>query len=442
MWHDDSGMIGEVLDPEKSRVSEETAFHGAPLPAGQPGPLLARPAVRHLDEPRLGAQGCRVAVHAVDHVARRSRRKTATAGALLTPSRLSVLEDPAVVAAMPATFAETLSTVLGQPNVALLPFIPEGVAILPPMLNGLSELNGTDRPIAEVMADMGAGVDAIMKEAGYPEALPGRVTSIATTRRTEAHEGTPSPVTRSSSRQAPATRGGLSALLDRSYLVLAAWPALVVMVAVTAVPFAITIGLAFTNYDLVRSEGWEFVGLDNFARLLADRQTPQIIFNTAYLVIATTALETIFGLGLAVLMASSIRGIGLIRTIYLLPIMTAPIVVALTWRAMFNNDAGWINYGLSLVGLPEPTWLGEAALAMPVVIIADMWTGVSFMAVLLLAGLLALPAGAHRGRRGRRRQHAGRPSATSPCRPSCRSCSWPSCCASWTPSASSRASRS
>lgn len=164
------------------------------------------------------------------------------------------------------------------------------------------------------------------------------------------------------------------------------------MVAVTAVPFAITIGLAFTNYDLVRSDSWRFVGLDNFARMLADRQTPQIIFNTGYLVIATTALETVFGLGLAVLMASAIRGIGLIRTAYLLPIMTAPIVVALTWRAMFNNDAGWINYGLSLLGLPEPTWLGEAALAMPVVIIADMWTGVSFMAVLLLAGLLAVPA--------------------------------------------------
>jgi len=54
-----------------------------------------------------------------------------------------------------------------------LPFIPEGVAILPPMLNGLSELNGTDRPIPEVIADMKAGVDAIMKEAGYPKPFPG-----------------------------------------------------------------------------------------------------------------------------------------------------------------------------------------------------------------------------------------------------------------------------
>ena len=57
---------------------------------------------------------------------------------------------------------------------------------------------------------------------------------------------------------------------------------------------------------------------------------------------------------------------------------------------MFNNDAGWINYFLGLVKLPQPTWLGDPALAMPAVIIADMWTGVSFQAVLLLAGLLAV----------------------------------------------------
>lgn len=198
-------------------------------------------------------------------------------------------------------------------------------------------------------------------------------------------------MTSSSSRQAPASGGGLSRFIDRWYLLFASWPAMFIMVAVTAVPFAITIGLAFTNYDLVRSTNWKFIGFENFVDLFRDRHTPQIVFNTAYLVVATTAIETVLGLALAVLMESRIRGIGWIRTAYLVPIMTAPIVVALTWRAMFNNDAGWINYFLGLANLPQPTWLGNPALAMPTVIIADMWTGVSFQAVLLLAGLLAVP---------------------------------------------------
>ena len=102
-------------------------------------------------------------------------------------------------------------------------------------------------------------------------------------------------------------------------------------------------------------------------------------------------LDTVFGLGSAVLMDSKTRGAGFIRSLFMLPIMTAPIVVALTWRAMFNNDAGWINYFLGLLHLPQPLWLGNPHLAMPAVIISDMWTGIPFQAILLLAGLLAVP---------------------------------------------------
>jgi multiple sugar transport system permease protein len=194
-------------------------------------------------------------------------------------------------------------------------------------------------------------------------------------------------------RQTPASGGGLSisALSERFFLQIASWPALLLMLAVTAIPFAITIGLAFTNYDLVRSDSWRFVGLDNFEELLADRQTPIILLNTMYLVIATTVIPTVVGLGLAVLMERSFRGIGLIRTLYLVPIMTAPVVVALTWRAMFNNDAGWVNWIAGSVGLPTPVWLGDPLLAMPVVIITDAWTSIPFQSILLLAALLGVP---------------------------------------------------
>src|SRR5512146_444315 len=192
--------------------------------------------------------------------------------------------------------------------------------------------------------------------------------------------------------RAPARSGGTAVrgLVDRYFLAVVSWPSLLIMLAVTAVPFVVTIGLAFTNYNLVAS-AWKFTGIANFTRLFHDPQTPTIIFNSVYLVVGTTVLDTLFGLGLAVLLDAKIRGIGLIRSLYLLPIMTAPIVVALTWRAMFNNQAGWIDYFLSLVHLPQPVWLGTQSLAMPAVIISDMWTGVPFQALLLLVGLLNVP---------------------------------------------------
>jgi multiple sugar transport system permease protein len=181
-----------------------------------------------------------------------------------------------------------------------------------------------------------------------------------------------------------------SGFADKHFLAVASWPSLVVMLAVTAVPFAVSIGLSFTNYSLVRS-GWKFIGFENYTRLWHDPEIPQILWNTAYLVVGTTFLDTLLGLFLAVLIDSKIRAVGVIRSLYMLPIMTAPIVVALTWRAMFNNDAGWINYGLGLLHLPEPLWLGNEHLAMPAVIISDMWTGIPFQAILLLAGLLTVP---------------------------------------------------
>jgi hypothetical protein len=81
-----------------------------------------------------------------------------------------VLTDPATVAKLPATFPEALTHILQHPNITLLPFIPEGVSIIPPIQAGLQELITTDRPVAEIMAQMGDGIEAIMvgSDPAYP----------------------------------------------------------------------------------------------------------------------------------------------------------------------------------------------------------------------------------------------------------------------------------
>ncbi len=171
MWHDDSGTIPEVLNPEKSRVAADTAFWALPCQPVNPDHCsLVQPFGTWMNKASKHKGAAWQFIQWV--TSKETQAKAATAGALLTPSRLSVLQDPGVTAVLPPTFPEALTYILQHPNVALLPFIPEGVAILPPMLNGLSELNGTDRPVAEVMADMKAGVDDIMKKAGYPKPFP------------------------------------------------------------------------------------------------------------------------------------------------------------------------------------------------------------------------------------------------------------------------------
>ena len=217
---------------------------------------------------------------------------------------------------MPATFPEALTHILEHPNVTLLPFIPEGVAIIPPIAaRPPGAHHGTDRPVAEVMADMGAGVDAIMTDAGYPKQFPELIDRIHDPYRVRMN-GTPSPVTRASVRQAPApTRGPVGAPVDRFFLQVAAWPALVVMLAVTAIPFAITIGLAFTNYDLVRDDELAVRRprqLRGAARATARR--PRSSGTPIYLVVATTAHPDRARPRPGRAHGAAFRGIGLIRT--------------------------------------------------------------------------------------------------------------------------------
>ena len=171
MWHDDSGAIPEVLDPDKSLVAEETAFWSMPCPEVNPDNCaLVQPFGTWINAASPNPEAAWLLVQYL--TSKETQAAAAQAGALLTPSRLSVLTDPATVATLPATFPEALTHILQHPNITLLPFIPEGVAIIPPIQQGLQELITTDRPVAEVMAEMGAGIQAIMTDAGYPKEFP------------------------------------------------------------------------------------------------------------------------------------------------------------------------------------------------------------------------------------------------------------------------------
>jgi multiple sugar transport system substrate-binding protein len=171
MWHDDSGTIPEVLDPEKSAVADSVAFYSMPCQEVNPtNCALVQPFGTWINNASQNKEAAWLLVQFL--TSKDVQARAAQAGALLTPSRLSVLSDPETVAAMPATFPEALTHILEHPNVTLLPFIPEGVAIIPPIQLGLQELITTDKPVADVMADMGAGIQAIMTDAGYPKPFP------------------------------------------------------------------------------------------------------------------------------------------------------------------------------------------------------------------------------------------------------------------------------
>lgn len=171
MWHDDSGTIPSVLDANQSKVANDTAFWAMPCPPANPDHCaLVQPFGIWMNKASTHKEA---AWQLMQFITSKESQVAATkAKALLTPSRVSVLKDPETVAVLPKTFPEALTYILAHPDVALLPFIPEGVAIIPPIADALSNLITSDDSVPEVMAQMKGGVDTIMKKAGYPKPFP------------------------------------------------------------------------------------------------------------------------------------------------------------------------------------------------------------------------------------------------------------------------------
>jgi multiple sugar transport system permease protein len=182
---------------------------------------------------------------------------------------------------------------------------------------------------------------------------------------------------------------GLRRAVDKRFFVLAPLPGFAVVTAVTLVPIALGIYLSFTNYQPVQPS-YRFAGLINYRDLLKDAQVHAAIKNTAVFAGFGLVIELVLGVGLALLLARPLKGIGVFRSLYLVPLMVAGIGSAVAWQALLNTSSGWINYFLGLVGLPQVNWLASARTAMPSVILADVWAGAPTIGVIVLAGLLAL----------------------------------------------------
>jgi len=147
------------------------------------------------------------------------------------------------------------------------------------------------------------------------------------------------------------------------------------------------------DWNIFRQEGWQWRGLGNYADILfLDPYFRQSLKVTGFYLLGTVPLQFILGLAVALILYRITRKIiGFLRTTLIVPAIMTPIVVGIIWRLMYNPDLGMLNYLLSLIGLPPVNWTGMPMSALPSVMMADIWEWTPFMALILLAGLQALP---------------------------------------------------
>ncbi len=167
-------------------------------------------------------------------------------------------------------------------------------------------------------------------------------------------------------------------------------PAVAVMLVGLLYPVMEALRLSFYELKLgeeVRPEA--FRGLAIFIEALGDSSVRESMLVTLKYAFVIVAIEMGIGVGFALLLEKPFRGMSLFRTLFILPMMIAPICVGLIWRYMFDANAGPINAWLSPFGI-QPTWLADSTLSFVAICIADIWQFTPFVLIMALAGLQGL----------------------------------------------------
>jgi multiple sugar transport system permease protein len=165
-------------------------------------------------------------------------------------------------------------------------------------------------------------------------------------------------------------------------------------------PTAIVLGL-FTLFPIAyllwvsvqsgQRDKLHFVGADNYTLAATDPTFWDAVRVSLVYVVATTGIELVAGFVLALVLSRKMRGLGLVRTLLIIPMAMTPVVVGLTWRMLFTPPFGLVNWSAELVGIGLPPMLTDPVLAFVAVVLVDVWQWTPFMMLLMLAGLQSLP---------------------------------------------------
>jgi len=170
-------------------------------------------------------------------------------------------------------------------------------------------------------------------------------------------------------------------------------PAFAIVFIVLFLPTVNTIRMSFTDFSFLEQAANAFIGLENYSSILGDAEFRSSFWNTVVFTAVTVPLELAFGMMLALVLNRGFAFTGIIRTTILFPWALPTALNAIVWRWLFNTDFGFFNnllYGAGLIS-EKINWLGEIPLAMQSMMFVSIWKTSSFMALILLTGLQAIP---------------------------------------------------
>ena len=185
---------------------------------------------------------------------------------------------------------------------------------------------------------------------------------------------------------------GWSRFVERHPVPVFTLPSVAAVALLMAFPVAYTLYMSVHAWYASSLTSPTFVGLGNFQRaFVEDDRFRNALWLTVYFTGLATALQLVLGVSLALVLNRPFRGKGLVRSVFLLPMVATPVAIALVWMMMYNPTLGVMNYLVGLVGLGPYRWVSNAAIVVPALAVVDTWEWTPLITLITLAGLATLP---------------------------------------------------
>lgn len=154
-------------------------------------------------------------------------------------------------------------------------------------------------------------------------------------------------------------------------------------------PVLVTFYYSFTKWGVFG--GIEWIGLANYAEVLQSQELRRALFNTAvYTAIVLLSIPIALVIA-ALLNRPKLRGVGIYRTLFFLPVITMPVAIGWLWKLILNGEFGVVNQGLAGIGISGPSWLSDPATALIAVSVVGVWASIGYPIILFVAALQGVP---------------------------------------------------
>lgn len=130
-----------------------------------------------------------------------------------------------------------------------------------------------------------------------------------------------------------------------------------------------------------------YVGLQNYVEIFTSKELYQVLGNTLWFIVLYIPLMLVAAMAVALVLNSKIRGVGFLRVVYYIPVITSWVAGALIWKWALSPQYGIINSLLGLLGIDGPNWLQSSQWAIPAIVLASVWKDMGYFGLMLMAGL-------------------------------------------------------